>query len=838
MRKNIVAILFLLFLIFLFFSREIFSHDHIFAPVDTAYLFSPWNEYKQMIPHNFQQGDAFYQFIPWRTYAYTQLKKDTFPFWNPYEYGGIPFFANDQSGVLSIYNILTLILPFYKGFLVADILKLIISAIGMYIFLSLFSLSTSSRIFGSIAFTFSALMVTWLFHPVSAAVSFMPLLFWSYERLFRSIFYEEGKDSTTKNSIQLFQNRYSLSVSIFLTSFIIALSFLCGHSETTVNVLIATTIYFFTKIVIQHKKILLSMFILTVTPLLGFLLASMHTLPFLQLLLNSVTFINRSLMSSYTVEAKKLYLPMYSLVVWLVPNIIGNSSFSYLFGRIPVGLHEAIPYIGVTPFFLGISTIGKIKSFYKTILPLWMVVFLGFGMAYGLPVIKQLTMLPILRAGGAFRYTILMEFGLSALSAFGFDMLLGYTRSTTNNTRDHISNRDKTIRYTLVPGIIIFIICLIAWLLYWLTRYDIGAITGIFKDTNLNISLYWLNEQTLPFALIQVLLSLLFMIGSLWLLIKSHKGHINQRIASVGLIVLTITDLFIYGVGYNPDVPASEFYPDTPLISKLKELDLKHYSFYAPDEIMPPDTATVYQIRDFRGYDMIASMRYQNMLYLMFPEEHPDVGESGAISWPMYPSFVIAGISGVKYFIFPRTFNPDNKYLKLIHTYGNLSLWDNTLAKPIFYLASEVIPADDDSMALQMLSRATYEDMNNTIVEGYIARQVFKPDRIKLTQIEQKPGRYVFYVQANTEGFLVLNEPFYPGWHAFINKKAVTIYHTNYLFQGINLQKGNYVVSFEYKPGIFFTGLKISIILFLVMFVTCISISLNRHHFRSNQKSE
>jgi len=200
MRKNIVAILFLLFLIFLFFSREIFSHDHIFAPVDTAYLFSPWNEYKQMIPHNFQQGDAFYQFIPWRTYAYTQLKKDTFPFWNPYEYGGIPFFANDQSGVLSIYNILTLILPFYKGFLVADILKLIISAIGMYIFLSLFSLSTSSRIFGSIAFTFSALMVTWLFHPLSAAVSFMPLLFWSYERLFRSIFYEEGKDSTTKNS--------------------------------------------------------------------------------------------------------------------------------------------------------------------------------------------------------------------------------------------------------------------------------------------------------------------------------------------------------------------------------------------------------------------------------------------------------------------------------------------------------------------------------------------------------------------------------------------------------------------------------------------------------------
>ena len=93
-------------------------------------------------------------------------------------------------------------------------------------------------------------------------------------------------------------------------------------------------------------------------------------------------------------------------------------------------------------------------------------------------------------------------------------------------------------------------------------------------------------------------------------------------------------------------------------------------------------------------------------------------------------------------------------------------------------------------------------------------------------------------VNVSDEGQTLAGQSHYPGWHDFINKKAVTIYHTNYLFQGINLQKGNYVVSFEYKPGLFFTGLKISIILFLVMFITCVSISLNCHHFRSNQKSE
>ena len=92
--------------------------------------------------------------------------------------------------------------------------------------------------------------------------------------------------------------------------------------------------------------------------------------------------------------------------------------------------------------------------------------------------------------------------------------------------------------------------------------------------------------------------------------------------------------------------------------------------------------------------------------------------------------------------------------------------------------------------------------------------------------ISDLPSQSLFHqVNVSDEGQTLAGQSHYPGWHDFINKKAVTIYHTNYLFHGINLQKGNYVVSFEYKPGIFFTGLKISI-------------SLNRHHFRSNQKSE
>ncbi len=787
MRKHSLAILFLFFLIGLFFAKGIVSKNHIFAPVDTIYLFSPWNEYKKIIPQNFQQADALYQFIPWRTYAYDQLKKGNFPLWNPYEYGGIPFFANDQSGVLSLFNTMGLPFSFDKGFLLIDILKLLLAAIGMYLFLNLFSLSIASCIIGSIAFTFSALMITWLYHPVSSVAAFIPWLFWAFERLYRNVLYG------TKS------NRF---ISLSIAAFIVALSFFSGHSETTANALFGVIIYYTTKIVFLHKKIIASMFMLVSSIMLGFLLAAVQTLPFLQLLFDSAPFYNRSSLPLNPVYTK-IYLPFEALIAWLAPSMNGNPSFSYFWMHEITSWHEAVPYIGITPLLLGIITLIRIRPDYKRLLPFWIMVFLGFGMAYGIPGIKWLTILPLLRAGGAFRYTILMEFGLSALSAFGLEMLL--QRTPVSGSKQHTK-----------AAFVLLTICSSAFILYFITRYDI-----------------YLSPRT--FNAIQVILSILFITGTLWFVVKVYVRKIYSWMVPAGLIALTITDLFIFGIGYNPDVPAKDFYPVIPIISKLKTLDTKNYSFYASGSIIPPDTAMVYHVRDFRGYDMIASIKYQNFLYLMFPEEHPNIGESGLINWPEKPSPVIAGMAGIRYFIFPKGFDPNQRgnYFRLIGTYNDLSLWANTLAVPLYYLANQAVPASDTATALQLLSQSAPENVNTPVVEGITDRRLYKPGQIRLTDTGQKPGEYVFDVQAGSEGFLVLNEPFYPGWHAYMNNRPIIIHRTNYLFQGIELPQGSYTVKFEYKPGIFYTGLKISITMFILMSVVILGIVMvNRIKFK------
>jgi len=57
------------------------------------------------------EGDMIIQFIPWREFGFGQLRHGNFPLWNPYIYGGTPYFAGFQSALLYPPNWLHLLLP-------------------------------------------------------------------------------------------------------------------------------------------------------------------------------------------------------------------------------------------------------------------------------------------------------------------------------------------------------------------------------------------------------------------------------------------------------------------------------------------------------------------------------------------------------------------------------------------------------------------------------------------------------------------------------------------------------------------------------------------------------
>lgn len=813
--KHIWSFLFMGFLIFLFFSKSIVSSDKAFAPLDLVYSYKPWSEHKQVSYQNFQQIDEPTLFIPWRFYNYQELRKCRFPLYNPYEYGGLPFFANDQSGVLSPYNLISLFFDFQTGFLMIALFKLFAAALGMYLFLNLFSLNKPSLIIGSIAYTFSALMITWLYHPVSSVVSLIPWFFWASERLSRYAA-NSGKGHVFS--------------AVLLLALIIAISFFCGHSETTVNVLIGLAIYSGTSILINDGRRVKIILYFGTALILGLLLSSIHIIPFLQLLVNSEPFYFRSQVFNNSSLAISSHLPLYMLITWLVPNIAGNPSYNYFILNMLYYVHEAFSYIGIVPLLLGLSTLRLIKTDYKRLLPLWTMIVVGFGMAYKIPVFSWLTALPIMRSGASTRYVILMEYGFCALAAFGLNALMDnkYEVSMTHN------KNKKAI------GIVV-IISGISVLLYLVTREHIGLVAPLFDTIKFNGWLAWVTPERLSFIVIQILITILFITGGVWFIGNAYKKAIDRKIAYSGLIILSIVDLFIYGIGYNPDVSREDFYPETPLINELQTLDTKNYTFYAPGNTMPANIAVMYHLRDFRGYDMVVSDRYQNFVYLLFPQDRPVLGIGGWIWWKGLPEPVIASMAGIKYFIFPTEFDPNQQgnYFTLIGTYDNLSLWDNELAKPVVYAASRVVPSDDDSYTMGLLSSASVHDIGSAIVQGADGYHDYDPGKVEIKTMEDKPGKHVLMVNARADGFLVINEPIYPGWHAYINDKPVDIYPTNYLFQGIKLMPGKYMVKFEYMPKAFVIGAYLSILTAVFMILSGIMLIFVRFHFlKSRSASE
>src|SRR4051794_24913001 len=81
-----------------------------FAPIMRGQTFSavalmqaavePWHEDDQPIPRQYPQTDQADTFYPWIVFAGTALRHGELPLWDPYTFGGHPFFANGETNLL------------------------------------------------------------------------------------------------------------------------------------------------------------------------------------------------------------------------------------------------------------------------------------------------------------------------------------------------------------------------------------------------------------------------------------------------------------------------------------------------------------------------------------------------------------------------------------------------------------------------------------------------------------------------------------------------------------------------------------------------------------------
>jgi len=480
-----------------------------------------------LIGKRFLWGDFTDQNYPYRFFAATHLSEGTFPFWNPYIFAGMPFFADIQSAVLYPFNLL--LIPFVHGGYLSPVVvewvaifHFLLAGIFMYFFIRTLGLGKHASILGGIIFMFCGFFVTHgsNINLIEASI-WIPLLFLFVERIFRS--------RKTRDGI--------------VGGFILGLSILAGYPQAVMFMGYALLLYILFRLISYTRakeRVTAIIWPLLLVPIIGFGLSAVQIMPATVLAKESV----RPTMA-YDNAVEGSFKPS-QIITFLVPKFFGSweSGKRTYWGGEFWEYWETCGYVGVLPLILAIlAMIYKRKQFMVTYLSL--LLFLSFLLAlgkYGPLYYLAYHFLPgfnRFRIPGRFVY--LMGFSLTILASYGFDYL-----ARNKPTRRFM------LTFSIISGLMLFISLL----------HHVKSFPNIREVSALQYDLF-----------------LILWLCSYSLLYLYSKDRLKKTPLLSSMLLLVIIDLFLFGGKFNEGyLDPREFFAKNRLVNFLEIQNRKEIS--------------------------------------------------------------------------------------------------------------------------------------------------------------------------------------------------------------------------------------------------------------------
>jgi len=122
----------------------------------------------------------------------------------------------------------------------------------------------------------------------------------------------------------------------------------------------------------------------------------------------------------------------------------------------------------------------------------------------------------------------------------------------------------------------------------------------------------------------------------------------------------------------------------------------------------------------------------------------------------------------------------------------------------------------DGEAALQAILEGTFDPRQSIVVEKNEANEISdcpaEPGTGSVTLEAEQAGRLVYRLSADSDGWLLLADTWYPGWGAFQDGEQRPIYRANYLFRAVPVEAGEHELVFAYRPVSFWSGGLISLL--------------------------
>lgn len=709
------------------------------------------------------------------------LTNGEFPFWNPYSFSGMPFFAHIEIAVLYPFNLLLSL--FMKDNILSPLpiqisilFHILICSFGSFYLAKQLGLKNVSAVLLAIIFPYSSYFLIHLMHMANIeAVSWLPWIFAFWIKFVQGKKYRD----------------------IFAASGFMSLSILCGYPQVSffnyffiaIFALVNFIYVIREKIFADIKYIIIGFVIFVVLPL-G--VASVQLLPTNEF----VTLSNRASFDYEFAKQGSVYLIDY--LTFFMPKIFGvwnwnetstdlkywatHSEGAWMFSVANI-------YTSVLTVFLLIPAIyyfSKEKTNKKLFYFLLVMTLFSLLFALGGNFFLQKLLFDIIPFFDRFRnpghILYIFCFSVSIIVVMMFNSFI-----QDKSQVKKILSKKYLLSYT---GVII--------LFFFLVQ------SGFFKSGTVvsNDQIYnWIKSQYVTFLILSILT-----IGLFYLFITEK---INLRVFSVLIILIVCIDIYYNWFEQNNGSvnPEKLYNQNSAGIKQLQDEQQKEIFRVNMREgsnmIFQRNQGMKDRVQFVEGYGALHLQRYS-------PVNKPDSGSTQTLD-----------LLNVKYKI-----NTDkvNRNHSLIINPGYLP------RAKMFY---DVKVIGDEKELVKYMESKDFNYRNTLVLEknpGNINLPVIKDSssipKSSVTITRYTPHEIDIEAEASENGFLFLSEVFYPVWKAYIDGKETEIFRTDYSLRSVYLEKGKHKVEFQYEDDTFRKASYISIFSVIVLITGLIFFSV------------
>jgi hypothetical protein len=258
------------------------------------------------------------------------------------------------------------------------------------------------------------------------------------------------------------------------------------------------------------------------------------------------------------------------------------------------------------------------------------------------------------------------------------------------------------------------------------------------------------------------------------------------------------------------------FDPEQRIVSDGQEV-LYRYQFAAPDTgaILVNNRGVLHGVEDVQGYNPVQPRRFVDYLTALngTPQEYHDANiyQTGLGS-------PLLDLLNIRYIVIPATFPADRLDLRdleaafpTIYQDDQVQILENVNALPRAWVVHEAQQVATEQV-LPMLASGAVDPWTTALLET--TPPELAPTGIdgvnRATIVAEQPELLRISVETDAPGLLMLSETYDPGWNAYIDGERVDVLTANYLLRAVPVPAGVHEIELRYEPVEMKIGLAIS----------------------------